>query len=83
MLSDLQRKGVKIVACRGSITDYLPKLRGQQPRGWPPAKTWDTVPGSCYWASKEVVIATMAKVTGSRAVPPCGERARYLQSRLA
>ena len=57
-LQILQQKGTRVVACRGSVTDYLADLRGVQPRGWPPGATWDSVPGLNNIATNEVVIAT-------------------------
>jgi hypothetical protein len=46
---------VRIVAAN-YLTDALPSLRGQQPRGWPPGSTWDNVDG-IYQGWQTVVIA--------------------------
>lgn len=62
---------MRIVACRGSITDAVPSLRGKQPRGWPPGSTWDSVPGVAF--GNRVYVATMAK-NGRRVVYPTGIR---------
>ncbi len=35
----------KIDFGNGSVADYKPEVRGVQPRGWPPGKTWADVPG--------------------------------------
>ena len=55
VLQYMEAKGVRVVAARGSVTDYLTHLRGVRPRGWPPGATWDTVPGLAN--GNEVVIA--------------------------
>jgi hypothetical protein len=47
---------IKIIATKGSITDYVPELRGVRPRGWPPGTSWDSVPGISLGST--VVIAT-------------------------
>lgn len=47
---------VEVVVVRGSVTDYYTELQGVRPRGWPPGKTWDDVPGMSR--DKTVVIAT-------------------------
>ena len=51
--------GIRIVACRGSVTDFETDLRGVVPRGWEKTKrTWDDVPGTYIENRKRVVIAT-------------------------
>jgi len=69
ILEKARREKIEIVACRGSVTDYLTDLRGKQPRGWPPGVTWDSIPGS---GGKPVVISTIAGPTGQRVLPPKG-----------
>jgi hypothetical protein len=74
VLQEMQDGGVKVVVCRGSVTDYLEELRGVRPRGWPPGSTWDNVPGLYQSGSKEVVIATVGHGTDAGAhVPKSGE----------
>jgi len=72
VLDFLRRKGARIIACRGSITDHRAELRGVVPRGWPPDKTWDIVPGVYMPTDKEVVIATRPGPAGTPIVPPRG-----------
>ncbi|HEX8446838.1 MAG TPA: type VI secretion system tip protein TssI/VgrG [Sphingomonas sp.] len=70
-LQSLEKSNVKVIAARGSVTDYATELKGVQPRGWPPGKTWDSVPGAYMPGHNAVVIAT----TGSGAnthVPTTG-----------
>lgn len=71
-LQQMERNGTKVVACRGSVTDHRTDLHGVQPRGWPPGKTWDDVPGAFVPDRNEVVIATRAGANGQREIPPTG-----------
>lgn len=71
-LEQMERNGTRVVAARGSVTDARTDLRGVQPRGWPPGKTWDQVPGAFMPDTNEVVVATQAGPNGSRQVPPTG-----------
>jgi hypothetical protein len=73
-LRDLQRAGVKIVACRDSVVDAMPSLRDEHPRGWPPGRGWQDVPGAYIPGNKEVVVATRASRDGTREVMPTGSR---------
>jgi hypothetical protein len=73
ILTRLLNDRTTIVACRGSITDYLTQLRGQQPRGWPPGSTWDTVPGIFFPQTNEVVIAILGHDTSQPHIPTTGE----------
>lgn len=69
VISHFERKMVRIVACRGSVTNFERELRGKVPRGWDGlGKTWDDVPGTYFDERKRVVVATIAE-GGSRAVP--------------
>jgi hypothetical protein len=67
--------GIKVVACRDSVTDYCTELKGVTPRGWPPGSTWDSVPGLYEPSRKAVVVATRAGATADapRHVPVSGE----------
>ena len=71
-LQQMERNGTRVVAARGSVTDARTDLRGVQPRGWPPGKTWDQVPGAFMPDTNEVVVATQAGPNGTRQVPPTG-----------
>ncbi|MGV3622133.1 MAG: anthrax toxin lethal factor-related metalloendopeptidase, partial [Archangium sp.] len=71
-LRDLQRAGIKVVACRDSVVDAEPSLNGVRPRGWAPGRTWNDVPGAYMPSSKEVVVATRAGGPTGREVPPLG-----------
>ncbi len=74
ILQQLLAQGTRVVACRGSVTDYRTDLRGVHPRGWPPGTTWDTVPGLNSRSRNEVVIATTGHGTPAGAhVPQTGE----------
>jgi len=73
-LEQMKANGTKVVACRGSVTDYDASLRGVQPRGWPAGSTWDQVPGMYDPNSNEVVVATVGHGTPAGAhVPGTGE----------
>lgn len=74
VLAFFKKKKLKVVACRGSVTDVEKSLRGKLPRGWDPAagKTWDDVPGAYLIHRKKIVVATVAAPGGGRAVPPTG-----------
>jgi hypothetical protein len=74
MLKIMKDNNVKVVACRGSITDHETSLKGVQPRGWPPGSTWDSVPGMYMPNKNEVVVATVGHGTSAGAhVPQTGE----------
>lgn len=60
---------VRIIACRGSVTDFETDLQGEIPRGWESiGRTWDSVPGCYFDERKRVVIATVER-DGQREVP--------------
>ena len=70
----MKAQGTKVVACRGSVTDYRTDLRGVAPRDWRPGDTWDSVPGGYTPDRNEVVIATTGHGTAAGAhVPGYGE----------
>jgi hypothetical protein len=69
VLKRFERKRVRIVACRDSVTDFETDLRGKIPRGWEATgRTWDSVPGTFFNDRRRVVIATIAE-GGRRVVP--------------
>ncbi|MCA3013898.1 MAG: hypothetical protein INH41_16075 [Myxococcaceae bacterium] len=74
LLDRAYRAGVRVVACRDSVTDHLTNLRGVTPRGWPPGSTWDRVPGLYDPASMTVVMATHDGARGvtDRSLPDFG-----------
>ena len=73
-LEQMQKNGTKVIACRGSVTDYRTDLKGVQPRGWPPGATWDKVPGANTPDKNEVVIAVIGHGTPAGPhVPKTGE----------
>ena len=74
VLAFFNKKKLKVVACRGSVTDVETSLRGKLPRGWDPAagKTWDDVPGAYLIHRKKIVVGTIAAPGGGRTVPPSG-----------
>jgi len=69
VLKRFKRKGVRVVACRESVTDFERSLRNVVPRGWErTGKTWDDVPGAYLPERNCVVVATIGQ--GSvRAIP--------------
>ena len=73
-LEQMQKNGTKVIACRGSVTDYRTDLKGVHPRGWKPGKTWDNVPGVNNNTRNEVVIAVVGHDTPAGPhVPKTGE----------
>jgi len=69
VMARFERKKIRIVACRGNITDFETDLKGVIPRGWEETgRTWADVPGTFLSQRKRVVIATIADGVG-RAVP--------------
>ncbi|MEU8035701.1 phage minor capsid protein [Streptosporangium sp. NPDC049078] len=42
----------------GAIPDFMPELRGVQPRGWAPGKTWDAVTGAYDPTSRRVMVGS-------------------------
>ncbi|MEU3162908.1 phage minor capsid protein [Streptosporangium sp. NPDC006930] len=42
----------------GAIPDFMPELRGVQPRGWAPGKTWDAVTGAYDPKSRRVMVGS-------------------------
>jgi hypothetical protein len=70
VLSQFERKRIRIVACRESITDFESAYRGKVPRGWESTgKTWDVVPGTYFQEKLRVVISTVGTPSGGRQVP--------------
>ncbi|MBN8660390.1 MAG: hypothetical protein BWY75_00240 [bacterium ADurb.Bin425] len=55
----VSRDGATLVPTR-RITDTLPELKGQRPRGWPPGSTWDAVDGA-YSPSKKLIVVAEEK----------------------
>jgi uncharacterized Zn-binding protein involved in type VI secretion len=73
VLEKLKANGVRVVVCRGSVTEYLPELKGVRPRGWRRG-TWDSVPGLHRPDAKEVVIATRGhEAEGGAHIPMTGD----------
>ncbi len=52
----LARDGVKVVPT-DKVTDVMPELAGQKPRGWPPGSSWDDVDGAYDTTSKRIIVA--------------------------
>jgi hypothetical protein len=68
VLDVLKREGVRVVACRGNVTDHRPDLKGKQPRGWEPGSTFEQVQGLYSPDRNECVISTGAGFGGRRMV---------------
>ena len=45
VLQQLSNAGVRVVVCRGSVTEYVPSWSSNHPRGWQAGATWTGVPG--------------------------------------
>ena len=71
VLIGMQRAGIRVVACRDAVTDYLPDLKDQLPRGHSKAHTWDKTPAASN--GNEVVIATVEGPGGARIMPRKGK----------
>lgn len=52
----IEKDGAKLVPAR-RLTDALPELKGEKPRGWPPGSTWDSVDGAFSPGKKLIVVA--------------------------
>lgn len=52
----IEKDGAKLVPAR-RLTDALPELKGEKPRGWPPGSTWDAVDGAFSPGKKLIVVA--------------------------
>ena len=75
ILALLKKKGVKVVACHDSVTDFDSSLRNKVPRGWEKiGRKWDTVPGAFLKKRNAVAIATVAAGSGPRVVPERGPK---------
>lgn len=69
VIKRFEREHIRVVACRGSVTDFETELRGKTPRGWEQTgKTWDSVPGAYFQNRRRVVVATTGQA-GVRTVP--------------
>jgi hypothetical protein len=69
VVARFKREGIRIVACRESVTDFERILRGVVPRGWEGlGRTWDDVPGTYLHHQRRVIIATRGH-GGARVVP--------------
>jgi hypothetical protein len=52
------------------LTDAMPELRGQAPRGWPAGSTWDSVDGCWSTSRNEIVVAEERRtLAGGQWVP--------------
>ncbi len=70
VLARFESRLIRVIACRGGVTDFETDLRGVTPRGWEgTGRTWDNVPGTYFDDRKRVVIATVDDGTGARIVP--------------
>jgi hypothetical protein len=71
-LKTLDANHVKVIAAKGSVTDFAKDLKGVQPRGWPPGATWDKVPGA-YLPDRNAVVIATAGTGANLHVPGTGE----------
>ncbi|MBS1994953.1 MAG: hypothetical protein JSS86_01525 [Cyanobacteria bacterium SZAS LIN-2] len=65
----VSKSGAKVVGVH-HLTDAIPELKGQAPRGWPAGATWDSVDG-CWSARKnEIIVAEeRQQITGQKWIP--------------
>ncbi|MDP3511056.1 MAG: hypothetical protein Q8T09_24030 [Candidatus Melainabacteria bacterium] len=63
---DLLAQDGTVVTPTRRITDALPELKGQKPRGWPPELTWDAVDGAYSPSRNLVVVAEETRKTGNQ-----------------
>lgn len=63
---DLLTKDGTVVTPTRRITDALPELKGQKPRGWPPGLTWDAVDGAYSPSRNLVVVAEETRDTSNK-----------------
>ncbi len=61
----LSHEGAVVTPTR-RITDALPELKGQKPRGWPPGLTWDAVDGAYSPSRNIVVVAEETRDTNNK-----------------
>ena len=74
VLARFERKKMRLIACRGNITDYRKAYRNKIPRGWESTgKSWNDVPGAYFPDERNVVIATIEEA-GGRVVPSSATR---------
>lgn len=52
----LAKDGVTLVAT-DKVTDVMPQLKGQKPRGWPPGSSWHDVDGAYDTTGKRIIVA--------------------------
>lgn len=52
----LDKDGVKVVST-DKVTDVMPELKGDKPRGWPPGSSWDDVDGAYDVGGKRIIVA--------------------------
>lgn len=64
LLDEFETKGIRIVACRNSVTDFETHLRGKRPRGWPPGTTWDSALAAGFPDNRRVVVTTTMDAGG-------------------
>ncbi len=63
---DLLTKDGTVVTPTRRITDALPELKGQKPRGWPSGLTWDAVDGAYSPSRNLVVVAEETRDTSNK-----------------
>lgn len=52
----LANDGVTLIPT-DKVTDVMPQLKGQKPRGWPPGSSWDDVDGAYDTTGKRIIVA--------------------------
>ena len=65
VLEQMKANGTRVTACRGSITDHRPDLKGITPPGWPPGSSWENVAKAELSDTNEVAIAVVGHGTAA------------------
>lgn len=60
----VSKNGVE-VRIGNTLTDAIPRLKGQTPRGYPPGTTWDFVEGMYTKQEKKIALAEFSESVGS------------------
>lgn len=72
--AELGRVRIRVIACRGAVTDFAPELAARVPEGWPRGSSWTKIPGAYIPGRRAVVISTLGPDSrGPRRVPRYGE----------
>ncbi|MBU6453708.1 MAG: hypothetical protein KGS72_18150 [Cyanobacteria bacterium REEB67] len=77
-LEIIRQSGAKVKAVH-HLTDAMPELKGQAPRGWPAGATWDAVDGCYSGGKKEIIVAEERQSLGNSKWVPSGRTEQVLR----